>query len=66
VPALVMAGALDDSTFTGFTRDSAELPSTRAVLVPNARHMCNMSDPDVVNRELLALLGRESDGAARP
>jgi pimeloyl-ACP methyl ester carboxylesterase len=64
VPALVMAGALDDATFTGFTRDSAELPRTRAVLVPNARHMCNMSHPELVNRELLALLDCDRDGAA--
>jgi pimeloyl-ACP methyl ester carboxylesterase len=54
-PALVLAGSLDDPTFTGFARDSAGLPRTTAHIAPGAAHMCNMSHPGVVNRALLAL-----------
>jgi pimeloyl-ACP methyl ester carboxylesterase len=58
VNALVLAGALDDSTFTGFALDSRALPRTTVRIVPDAAHMCNMSHPDEVNRELLELFRR--------
>jgi hypothetical protein len=56
VSGLVVAGLLDDETFTGFARDSGSLPETSALLVPGAQHMVNMSHAGEVNRALLRLI----------
>jgi pimeloyl-ACP methyl ester carboxylesterase len=56
VPRLVVAGLLDDDTFTGFARDSASMLETFALLVPGAQHMVNMSHAEEVNRALLGLI----------
>lgn len=53
VPALVMAGSLDDPTFQGFTRDSAALPRTRTAIVEGSAHLANMSHAHVVDPLLL-------------
>jgi pimeloyl-ACP methyl ester carboxylesterase len=64
VPALVMAGSLDDPTFQGFTRDSAALPRTRTAIVEGSAHLANMSHAPFVNRLLLAHLDAPGDAGA--
>jgi 3-oxoadipate enol-lactonase len=65
VPALVMAGSLDDPTFQGFTRDSAGLPRTRTAIVEGAAHLANMSHAPLVNRRLLEHLDAAGLGSGR-
>jgi pimeloyl-ACP methyl ester carboxylesterase len=60
VPALVMAGSLDEPTFQGFAHDSAGHPRTRSRLVEGAAHLANMSHPAVVNQWLLEHLDTAS------
>ena len=64
VPALVLAGSMDDPTFQGFTLDSAALPRTRAAIVEGSAHLANMSHPSVVDPLLLEHLD-EAERAAR-
>jgi pimeloyl-ACP methyl ester carboxylesterase len=64
VPALVMAGSMDDPTFQGFTRDSADLPRTRTAIVEGSAHLANMSHPHVVDPLLLEHLDA-AEGAER-
>jgi pimeloyl-ACP methyl ester carboxylesterase len=53
VPALVMAGAMDDPTFQRFARESSELPRSRGEIVEGSAHLANMSHPALVNELLL-------------
>jgi pimeloyl-ACP methyl ester carboxylesterase len=66
VPALVMAGSLDDPSFQAFARESAALPRTRGTIVEGSAHLANMSHPHVVNPLLLEhLQDAERAGAAK-
>jgi 3-oxoadipate enol-lactonase len=62
VPALVMAGSLDDPTFQGFTRDSTALPRTRTRIIEGSAHLANMSHADEVNGLLLEHLEAAGEG----
>jgi 3-oxoadipate enol-lactonase len=62
VPALVLAGSLDEPTFQRFTRDSAGLPRTRGSIIGGAAHLANMSHAHLVNPALLERLGATGDG----
>ena len=53
VPALVLAGSMDDPTFQGFARDSADLPRSHGAIVEGSAHLANMSHPHVVDPLLL-------------
>ena len=53
VPALVMAGSMDDPTFQAFARDSASLPRSRGTIVEGSAHLANMSHPHIVDPLLL-------------
>jgi pimeloyl-ACP methyl ester carboxylesterase len=53
VPALVMAGSMDDPTFQGFARDSTGLPRTRTAIVEGYAHLANISHAHVVDPLLL-------------
>jgi hypothetical protein len=53
VPALVMAGSLDDPTFQAFARDSDALPRSRGVIVEGSAHLANMSHARIVDPLLL-------------
>ena len=53
VPALVMAGSMDDSTFQAFARESAGLPRSPGTIVEGSAHLANMSHPHIVNPLLL-------------
>jgi 3-oxoadipate enol-lactonase len=64
VPALVMAGSLDDPSFQAFARESAALPRSGGTIVEGSAHLANMSHPHVVNPLLLEHLdAAESPGA---
>jgi 3-oxoadipate enol-lactonase len=65
VPALVLAGSMDDPTFQGFTSDSERLSRTRTAIVQGSAHLANMSHPHVVNPLLLEHLAATAEGAAR-
>lgn len=58
VPALVMAGSMDDPTFQSFTRDSAALPRTITRIVDGSAHLANLSHRHVTDPLLLAHLDR--------
>jgi 3-oxoadipate enol-lactonase len=53
VPALVMAGSLDDPSFQAFARESAALPRASGTIVEGSAHLANMSHPHVVDPLLL-------------
>jgi hypothetical protein len=53
VPALVMAGSLDDPSFQAFARESGELPRSSGSIVEGSAHLANMSHPHVVDPLLL-------------
>jgi 3-oxoadipate enol-lactonase len=53
VPALVMAGSMDDPTFQAFARDSALLPRSHGAIVEGSAHLANMSHPHVVDPLLI-------------
>jgi 3-oxoadipate enol-lactonase len=61
VPALVLAGSLDDPTFQRFTRDSMALPRTRGFIVEGSAHLANMSHAAIVNAMLLEHLDAADD-----
>lgn len=56
VPALVMAGSLDEPTFQRFAHDAETLPRATGHIVDGAAHLANISHPDEVHRHLLAHL----------
>jgi len=56
VPALVLAGSLDEPTFRSFARDSDALPRTRGVIVEGSAHLANISHRHVVEPLLFAHL----------
>jgi hypothetical protein len=62
VPALVLAGSLDDPTFQRFTRDSARLPRTRGSIIDGSAHLANLSHAHLVNPALLEHLASAGDG----
>ncbi|CAN5737267.1 3-oxoadipate enol-lactonase [soil metagenome] len=64
VPALVLAGSLDDPTFQGFTRDSAGRPRTSTFIVEGSAHLANMSHAAIVNEMLLEHL--DAAASAQP
>ena len=53
VPALVMAGSMDDPTFQSFVRESAGLAHSRGMIVDGSAHLANMSHAHIVNPLLL-------------
>jgi 3-oxoadipate enol-lactonase len=53
VPALVIAGALDDPTFQSFARESDALPRARGAIVEGSAHLANMSHARIVDPLLL-------------
>jgi pimeloyl-ACP methyl ester carboxylesterase len=57
VPALVLAGSLDDPTFQAFALESAGLPRTTGAIVEGAAHLANMTHAHVVDTMLLEHLG---------
>jgi pimeloyl-ACP methyl ester carboxylesterase len=63
VPALVMAGSLDDLTFRSFTRDSAAREGTATAIVEGSAHLANLSHRVEVDRRLLAHLDRPGSAA---
>jgi 3-oxoadipate enol-lactonase len=56
VPALVMAGSLDDPSFQAFACESATLSNAGGTIVEGSAHLANMSHPHVVDPLLLAHL----------
>jgi pimeloyl-ACP methyl ester carboxylesterase len=58
VPALVMAGSLDDLTFRSFTLDSAARDRTTTAIIEGSAHLANLSHRTEVDRRLLAHLDR--------
>ena len=64
VPALVLAGSLDDPTFQRFTRDSMALPRSRGSTVEGSAHLANMSHAAFVNAMLLEHLDTADDRRA--
>jgi pimeloyl-ACP methyl ester carboxylesterase len=64
VPALVLAGSMDDPTFQGFTRESAALPRTRTAIVEGSAHLANISHPHIVDPLLLGHLDAAEEARA--
>ena len=62
VPALVMAGSLDEPTFQSFARDAMTLPRATGHIVEGSAHLANISHAGEVHRYLLAHLA--SPGSA--
>jgi 3-oxoadipate enol-lactonase len=56
VPALVMAGSLDEPTFRSFALDAPSLPRATGHIIEGSAHLANISHPDEVDRYLLAHL----------
>jgi pimeloyl-ACP methyl ester carboxylesterase len=53
VPVLVMVGAEDTETPPSYAEDIAiRIPGAELVVVPNAGHLLNLEDPEVVNERL--------------
>jgi pimeloyl-ACP methyl ester carboxylesterase len=53
VPALVMAGSLDEPTFQSFARDARELPRATGFIVEGSAHLANISHAALVNELVL-------------
>jgi pimeloyl-ACP methyl ester carboxylesterase len=53
VPALVLAGSLDEPTFQAFTRETASLPRTRTAIIEGSAHLANISHAELVDLLLL-------------
>ena len=69
VPALVMAGSLDEPTFQSFARDAEELPRATGSIVEGSAHLANISHAALVNAlilEHLAATGLGTRMAERP
>ncbi|MEV4611796.1 alpha/beta hydrolase [Kitasatospora sp. NPDC049258] len=64
IPTLVLAGTKDLLTPPEHSEAiAAALPGAELVLVPDAGHLVMLERPEVVDRELAALLGRATDFA---
>ncbi|WP_372237304.1 alpha/beta fold hydrolase [Burkholderia sp. SRS-W-2-2016] len=64
VPALFLTGAGDPNSSARMSEAmAAATPRGRAEILPDARHMMNVTDPQRVNASLLAFLAEASAGA---
>ena len=55
-PALLLVGEKDEAFIRGIDYLEARLPNARKVVVPGARHGCNLDNPQVFNDAVLSFL----------
>ena len=56
VPTLVLVGGRDEAFLGAADYVAAKIPGAQKVVIPDAGHMCNIDQPDLVNEAVLAFL----------
>jgi pimeloyl-ACP methyl ester carboxylesterase len=56
VPTLVLVGGRDEAFLGAADYVAAKIPGAQKVVIPDAGHMCNIDQPDLVNQAVLAFL----------
>jgi 2-hydroxymuconate-semialdehyde hydrolase len=57
VPTMVIAGAADRLREPGYEKALLKIPDVEVHVIPNAGHLVNIEQPEVVNQLLIAFLG---------